>query len=121
MQTWVLPSDRTAAFHARRLLEAACAGMTADRLDVACLLASELVSNAVLHGGGTIVLSVARDGENVRVEVFDESPALPVVMDGQPLREHGAGLRLVVALASSWGHTGREDSRPGKRVWFALD
>lgn len=120
VQTWVLPSDLTAAFHARRHVEAACVGMPPDTVDVARLLVTELVSNAVLHGAGRVVLAVARDRQGLRVEVSDESPELPVVADSHHLMEHGAGLRMVAALASSWGTEAREDAQPGKRVWFAL-
>ena len=120
VRRWVLPADLTAAFHARRHIEAACEGMSADGVDVARLLVTELVSNAVLHAGGTVLLVVARDRDGVRVEVSDMSPHPPVMLDSRPLSEHGNGLRLVSALATSWGTDARDDSRPGKRVWFAL-
>lgn len=118
---WVLPSDVTAAFHARVHLGGACADMPAETVNIARLLVTELVSNAVLHGAGTVLLAVGRDGGGLRVDVYDESPDAPVVVDGETLFEHGAGLRLVAALASSWGVDARNDARPGKRVWFALD
>jgi anti-sigma regulatory factor (Ser/Thr protein kinase) len=118
---WVLPSDVTAAFHARLHLAGACADLPTETVDIARLLVTELVSNAVLHGSGTVLLAVARDGGGLRVDVYDESPDAPVVVDAESLMEHGAGLRLVVALASSWGVDTRSDARPGKRVWFTLD
>ncbi len=99
----------------------ACEGMSAETVDIARLLVTELVSNAVLHGSGTVLLAVVRDGSGVRVEVFDESPTPPAVVNADLLLEHGAGLRLVDALASSWGTSARGDAQPGKMVWFALD
>ena len=119
-QTWVLPSDLTAASLARGHVEAACGGLPPDILDVARLLVTELVSNAVRHGRGTVLLAVACAGATVRVEVQDESPDLPVMVRGGPLRENGAGLRLVAGLSTNWGTAERDDSRPGKRVWFVL-
>jgi anti-sigma regulatory factor (Ser/Thr protein kinase) len=119
-QTWVLPSDLTAASLARRHVEAACAHLPADTLDVARLLVTELVSNAVRHGRGTVLLAVACAGRTVRVEVQDDSPDLPVMGGGGPLMESGAGLRLVAGLSSTWGTAERDDSQPGKRVWFVL-
>lgn len=118
---WVLPSDVTAAFHARIHVVGACGDMPTETVNIARLLVTELVSNAVLHGSGTVLLVAAREGGGVRVEVYDENPDPPVIVDAESLMEHGAGLRLVAALASSWGVAARNDARPGKRVWFALD
>ena len=120
MQAWVLPSDLSAASQARRHIEVACAGIPEETLYTARLLVTELVSNAVLHGRGTVLLSVACGRGGVWVEVHDESPSPPTIVDGPPLSEHGAGLRLVSALANSWGTGPRSEGRPGKRVWFTL-
>lgn len=117
---WVLPSDLTAARLARGHVVDACRGVPMAKVNVARLLVTELVANAVLHGSGTVHLVVARDGEGMRVDVYDESPDPPVVVEPRFLREHGAGMRLVVALADSWGVALRGDGQPGKRVWFAL-
>jgi anti-sigma regulatory factor (Ser/Thr protein kinase) len=94
--------------------------MSTEKLDVARLLVSELVANAIEHGSGIVLLVVARDGEGVRVYVDDENPVPPVVMEPRSLMEHGAGMRLVAALADDWGVFSRGDGQPGKRVWFAL-
>jgi anti-sigma regulatory factor (Ser/Thr protein kinase) len=119
---WVLPSDLTAARLARLRVDEASAGMHADKVNVARLLVTELVANAVQHGSGAVVLLVCRDGESLRVHVEDESPDLPVVVEPrQPWPEDGAGMRLVVALADGWGVEPRADGQPGKSVWFALD
>ncbi len=117
---WVLPSDVTAPSQARLHVMSACGGMAPETAEIARLLVSELVSNAVLHGSGTVLLTVVREGSAVRVEVFDESPVPPVVVSADSLLEHGMGLRLVEALANSWGTASRGDAQPGKRVWFAL-
>ena len=98
-----------------------CAGLPAETVDIARLLVTELVSNALLHGSGAVLLAVGRERGGVRVEVSDESPNPPMVVGAETLMEHGFGLRLVTVLASSWGTTSRSDDRPGKRVWFALD
>jgi anti-sigma regulatory factor (Ser/Thr protein kinase) len=119
---WVLPSDLTAAQVARLRVDCACAGLPEERVDAARLLVTELVANALQHGSGAVVLLVARDGARVRVHVEDESPDVPmVVQPSQPWPEHGAGMRLVAALADSWGVAPRADGQPGKRVWFTLD
>jgi anti-sigma regulatory factor (Ser/Thr protein kinase) len=94
--------------------------MSMDRLDVVRLLVSELVTNAIEHGRGAVLLLVVRDGDSVRVSVDDENPDPPVVIESQSLMETGAGMRLVVTLADNWGVVPRSDGRLGKRVWFAL-
>ncbi|MEX3105564.1 hypothetical protein DF268_43530 [Streptomyces sp. V2] len=89
------------------------------RSDIAELLTSELVTNALLHTDDDAVLtaSVGPDGLHVEVRDFVDRlprPQAPRADDGT----HGRGLLLVQALADSWG------IRPhgiGKAVWFELD
>lgn len=119
-QSWVLPPDRRSAHRARELVEAACHGLSEELVDTARLLVTELVANAVVHGTGEVLLTVARRRRSLRVEVSDGSTRMPVVARGGGLRESGAGLRLVDALASRWGTGARTDGRPGKRVWFTV-
>ncbi|MET9655129.1 MULTISPECIES: ATP-binding protein [unclassified Streptomyces] len=90
--------------------------------DVAELLTSELVTNALIHTehGAVVTATVVPDG--LRVEVRDyvsglaglPAPRVPIADDGT----HGRGLVLVQALADSWGV---EDHGVGKVVWFELD
>ncbi|MFF3203542.1 ATP-binding protein [Streptomyces sp. NPDC002962] len=58
-----------------------------DGLSDALLVASELTSNAILHGGGITGFDVDMDGRAVRVSVSDRSDRLPVTTD--PLDEQG--------------------------------
>lgn len=116
----MLPSDLSAASQARGHVERACAGLPEEMVYTARLLVTELVSNAVLHGRGPVLVTVARQHGGVRVEVHDESPRPPVIVHRSPLAEHGAGLRLVSAMAGDWGTEPLADGRPGKRVWFTL-
>lgn len=118
--TWVLPSDLTAARLARGHVFDACRGVHPAKVVIARLLVTELVANAVLHGSGPVHLVVARNGQGMRVDVYDESPDLPVIVERRSLPEHGNGMRLVVAMADSWGVAPRGDGQPGKRVWFEL-
>jgi anti-sigma regulatory factor (Ser/Thr protein kinase) len=85
--------------------------------DVAVLLTSEAVTNAVLHAGGDVLLSVRRHGEALHVEVVDGSPAQPTMRRAGHSDESGRGLGLVNALSTAWG------TRPdgvGKAVWFEV-
>lgn len=118
--TWTLPSDRSAVVKARGLVADACRDLPAQQVEVARLLVSELVTNALQHGSGEVTVAVVREGGVFRVEVRDGSRVMPVLLEGSSLMEHGFGLRLVAAFAGSWGVEPRADGRPGKQVWFAL-
>ncbi|WMX44386.1 ATP-binding protein [Streptomyces roseicoloratus] len=86
--------------------------------DVAELLTSELVTNALIHTDRGAVVTATVVPEHLRVEVRDFAsdmirPRVPNADDGT----HGRGLVLVQALADSWGV---ENRGVGKVVWFEL-
>lgn len=101
----------------RRLLDEA--GVDLAVRETAVLLATELVSNAVEHGGGSSFLDAIVDADVVRLEVGDDSSAVPAARPVEPheLRERGRGLVLIAALSSRWG-TVRHG--PGKTVWCEI-
>ena len=85
--------------------------------DIATLLASELVTNAVLHARSAVELRLHIDGGRVRVEVHDGS-AMPVTpRHFTSDAATGRGLLLVTELAAAWGSDVGPD---GKCVWFEL-
>lgn len=88
-----------------------------ETIEVAVLLATELVTNAIVHAHTDFALSVTIDRGRLRVEVSDFSPDPPRLVEVQRFAEHGRGLHLVDALAASWGVHWRPD---GKAVWFEL-
>lgn len=79
------------------------------------LAVSELVTNALLHGHGTPVVRLIEGDEQVRVEVCDDSPLLPVSHGVTPTT--GLGLRVVEQISSAWGASRRGR---GKVVWCEL-
>ncbi|HEX3425490.1 MAG TPA: ATP-binding protein [Acidimicrobiales bacterium] len=84
------------------------------------LVASELVTNAVLYAQSDVELTILNLGDRVRVEVSDGSSQLPEMLPVQPGSEwdqHGRGLHLVAALASTWGCVQRPG---GKTVWCEI-
>ena len=85
-----------------------------DLADDAELVLSELVTNAMLHGGGCTGVEIMSTGNGLRVEVRDGSRLPPIL--GRPSDESltGRGLRLVARLAESWG---AEFEGEGKVVW----
>lgn len=82
--------------------------------DLAELLASELVTNALRHGRGAIWLVALLLDEMVTLAVYDGHSPLPRLRPSRASDEGGRGLQLVSLLASRWG------ARPtleGKVVW----
>ncbi len=123
MQTarhWVLPKEATSPALARRHVRVAGTDLPRDVLEIALLLASELVTNAVKYGGPRIVLSLDDGPDRLRVEVHDDGPRSPQVGVGERHAVGGRGLLLVEALADEWGTTPGRAPEPGKGVWFTL-
>lgn len=93
-----------------------------DVRETVVLLVSELVSNAVQHGGphdslATVGVQVETRPDLVRVEVTDAGTGDPRPGDGAVDHPSGRGLLLVEALASRWGC---EQLPVGKTVWFEI-
>ena len=104
---------------ARSLVRDSLAGFDRDARDVALLLTSELVTNAILHARTPVQLGVLVDGDRALVCVADrlpESPALSPRAHSHD-RPGGRGLALVEDLADTWGTT---TYTGGKTVWFVL-
>ncbi|MFF3808191.1 ATP-binding protein [Streptomyces sp. NPDC002032] len=102
----------------RELLRHRC---RADAADVAELLVTELVTNALVHTDQGAEVSVRLAATRLRVEVRDyharrPTPYVTSADDGT----HGRGLVLVQALADAWGVDPLALGR-GKVVWFELE
>ena len=90
---------------------------TVDR-EVALLLTSELVTNAIRHAGTRFEVDVAPAGDDrVCISVTDASPVVPRPLDAPPEAQSGRGLFFVEQYAADWGV---EMTSAGKRVWFVL-
>lgn len=96
-------------------------GVTGDGRDVMVLLASELVTNALQHTMGQVLVEAGETDDTVVVQVHDESPDLPNPLLAKPDELGGRGLAVIAALADEWGaaHT-TFDGHPGKVVWAAV-
>lgn len=119
-QHWVLPKQSTSPAMARGYLRAAASALPRDLLEIALLLSSELVTNAVKYGGDRIVLSLTDGLDALRVEVHDDGAQAPRVGAWENHAVGGRGLLLVESLASEWGTTRGGAGEPGKTVWFTL-
>jgi anti-sigma regulatory factor (Ser/Thr protein kinase) len=93
-------------------------GLPESVIDDASLLTTELVSNAVRHGAGTVTLRVEVEDGVVQVRVHDDAAALPHVNNADPSSLGGRGLFIVECVADEWG---TEADEPGKTVWFRLE
>jgi len=112
-----LPSDPSAPGLARRAATRVVGdGLDPGRLDDVLLVVTELVSNAVVHGQGNVVLRLQLEDGVVHGEVIDQGGGFE-----RELRTHGPddvtgrGLLLVESIASRWGvHEGTT------HVWFEV-
>jgi two-component sensor histidine kinase len=86
--------------------------------DDLALVVSELVTNAIMHAAGAIVVELHRLERSVRVVVGDDAAALPTERSREVDQETGRGLQLVAAFASAWGTEKRAGG--GKAVWAEL-
>ena len=79
-------------------------------------MATELVTNAVMHAQTPCCVTIDVDEARVRVDVCDESATMPEIGPMPNLdATKGRGLALVAQLADRWGC----DAVPGgKSVWF---
>lgn len=109
--------DSREGSEARRRLVECLTRWRCDRVGDVALVFSELVTNAVLHGGGAVRISVrpVDDDQHLRLEVYDTRPAVPVPCTGGP--DGGFGLQIVDRLSECWGTTPTPD---GKLVWAVI-
>jgi anti-sigma regulatory factor (Ser/Thr protein kinase) len=114
----MLPQAITAPRIARHALNRFCHGRLEDQqLSDAELMVSELVTNALRHGCGQIVLRAALDDDRLRVEVIDQGTGFERELRRRDFDVVGGwGLDIVEDASSRWGvHEGTT------HVWFELE
>ncbi|AZM62181.1 MULTISPECIES: ATP-binding protein [unclassified Streptomyces] len=121
-----IPNDPRAVTISRRTLRLVLTMHGLIRLvDVAELLATELISNAVRHTKGPAALRVRWSPPGtLRIGAWDadpEPPRPPEPFERAVEREDGRGLALVRACADVWGWQPLvRDGSQGKFVWCEL-
>ncbi|WP_169789190.1 ATP-binding protein [Nonomuraea candida] len=108
--------DAVFPFHGGTALEPACVATARRFVDQtlsawgalehaydAQLVVSELVTNAMRHGGGAAQLRLVSHGAELACVVTDHSQTVPVAATPDVFSEYGRGLRLVDALCAAWG------------------
>jgi anti-sigma regulatory factor (Ser/Thr protein kinase) len=118
---WTFPADPRAVRTARSAVRGQLREWDLDGLaDIAALLVSELVTNALRHATGPIGVRLVRpvgpDGV-LRVEVSDPLPDPPRERVADEDDEGGRGLQLVGRTSRRWG---TRHGPLGKTVWFEL-
>ena len=78
-------------------------------------LLTELVTNALQHGGGKVGVRLRLSAAELLLEVSDESPVRARARPSHPDDESGRGLLIVAALSDTWGV-----SRDGTCTWCTL-
>jgi anti-sigma regulatory factor (Ser/Thr protein kinase)/anti-anti-sigma regulatory factor len=119
-----LPPEPEAPGLARVVIGEACRRWGLPQLETpAALVVSELVTNAIVHGCGRVLMEATLRESFVHIRVHDGSTREPLL--GPPLdhadphRDNGRGLRLVERQCSAWGFLPRADGG-GKVVWATL-
>jgi anti-sigma regulatory factor (Ser/Thr protein kinase) len=125
-----LVATPAAAGAARRFITDTLRGWNvATVVDDAVLCGSELVTNAVLHAGGSLVVRLSCPDHDVLLEVIDEVPiergsVEPKAGDSEDDGDHmtGRGLALLASVAAAWGVNRRAmpGAAEGKVVWARL-
>ncbi|MEU6603191.1 ATP-binding protein [Streptomyces flaveolus] len=95
---------------------------TGDFVDTACLLASEVVGNALRHGNQSVRVLLWDDGCRLHCAADDTGPRFSPPAPGSvdDLDEGGRGLALLDLCATRWGITAAPGGT-GNEVWFQLD
>lgn len=89
-----------------------------DFVDLAALLITELVANAIRHVPGTCAVELTRRGDALRIAVVDTGAGMPNLQSPGLSAFGGRGLHIVNALATAWGIDHLEDGC--KAVWAEL-
>jgi anti-sigma regulatory factor (Ser/Thr protein kinase) len=114
-----------AAGQARALVRSALSGagtrsLSTDVLHTAQLVASELVTNAVMHARTDLHLGLCCDEHNLLIAVADGAPEIDEGVASPDFDdESGRGMLIVASVAADFGWRRRTD-RPGKIMWVLL-
>jgi hypothetical protein len=87
----------------------------------ACLVASELVTNAVVHAASAVDFALSRANGRMQMTVRDHGAGRPTPRVDEPDGDYlgGRGLLLVKQVTRGWGVFPAQDN--GKTVWVVFD
>jgi anti-sigma regulatory factor (Ser/Thr protein kinase) len=110
-----LAAQPTSARRARAFVRDQVAAPLAESAE---LVASELVTNGVLHAQGPLTLGIVAGDDCVLIGVSDESDERPAEHEPSLSAEGGRGIALVASIARWWG-VHRQES--GKIIWCLIE
>jgi anti-sigma regulatory factor (Ser/Thr protein kinase) len=116
-----ISGEARAVTAARRTVAGLDAYLEAESTEAVLLLVSELVTNAIVHGGAdptsALALELSVSPQTIRVEVRDPGDGVSLEPVNDPDREGGWGLVLLERLADRWG------VEPNRQhtIWFEID
>ena len=113
------PEARSASVARQRVAEVCLDWGCGIQLEAATLIVSEMVTNALLHAGTMLELSVARCEDRLRLAVADGNTGRPQPQPLDTAGVTGRGMLLVAAFSRAWGVLPAADG--GKVVWAVLD
>ncbi|MER7008962.1 SpoIIE family protein phosphatase [Dactylosporangium sp. NPDC000555] len=111
--------DAISASAARRFAADVLIAWGEHRLvDDALLLLDEVITNAIQHTVGAVVVRLELGPRRLRVSVADRSDRLPNPRAAGADSENGRGLLIVASLSTAWGT--QPNPAGGKEVWFEI-
>lgn len=112
-----IDGDRSSVREARWMVRSLAGQCDPELCDPAELVTGELVTNAVIHGGGRFRLSALATEQSLTVIVADERSTPPTIRDGLPQDPGGRGMKIVDLMSTAWGS---QPIEAGKEVWFTM-
>jgi anti-sigma regulatory factor (Ser/Thr protein kinase) len=114
-----VPCDLSAVDGARARIIAAAAGWGFSPVGDLEVIASELLTNAIVHGHSASVATCRMLAPgHLELAINDHGPGLPHMRKADDRSLSGRGLRIVDALSTTWGVEDVPDD--GKTVWARL-
>ena len=115
-----VPRERSQMFDVREQARLAMRAwqLLDEVVHTATLLATELTTNAIVHGQHPVELRLRLNRDRLVVEAADAGQHMPRRRRAGTYDEGGRGLHLVATLADRWGFRATDD---GKVVWAEID
>ena len=118
MNTRTFPHEPQSVPAARRFAISVLYGTSAETLEAVELMVSELATNCIRHTNSGFVLTIVRNGQEIRVEATDHAGGTPTMRSPKPTDPSGRGLKIVDMLSARWGV--QSEPAIGKTVWFTI-